>query len=149
MMKATTRKAIVLLMVFLMVAPALLAQYDVIYDTPQQPMAQQVPQQASASQGMLDGQRDAQGNYLYGCGGFACGVFGFIAAVLSNPQPKAATMEQIRAAKGTEYSVAYQAAYSKKAKNQNMLYAGIGWAAGAVVSLIYLSADPAYSKGTK
>ncbi|MDZ4183043.1 MAG: hypothetical protein U1B83_09215 [Candidatus Cloacimonadaceae bacterium] len=143
-MKSGTLKVIALALIFVMLAPALMAQYDVIYDTPQQPMAQPMMQQpGSSAQGAMDGERDAQGNYLYGCGGFACGIFGFIAAALSNPQPNASTLAQISTSKGPDYTQAYKSAYAKKARNQNMLYAGVGWVAAVVVSLVYYTAEGA------
>jgi len=138
-------KLISIVLLFALSTSYLFCQYDVIYDAPVTATPTQVPQPAgAASQGILDGERDAKGNMAYGCGGFACGVFGFLAAALSNPQPSAATINQLSQTKGPDYANAYKTAYSKKAKNQNMLYAGIGWVVGAAVSLIYIYSEPNY-----
>lgn len=125
----------------------LFAQYDVIYDTPAQPTTPSTPVQrpdsyTSMTQGTIDGQNDAKGNILYGCGGFACGVFGFLAAAVSNPQPSPAAMAQLSQTKGPEYAMAYRTAYTKKAKSQNMIYAGVGWAAAVAVVLINYANAP-------
>jgi len=94
-------------------------------------------QYPSASQGYFDGELDAKGNIAYGCGGFACGVFGFLAAAVSDPQPNPYAMMQLSEQMGPEYTNAYRMAYSKKAKKENMTYAGIGWFAAAALSLVY------------
>lgn len=136
-------KLIAVVMLIAFSTSYLFSQYDVIYDAPITATPTALPQQqSSASQGLLDGERDAKGNMAYGCGGFACGVFGFLAAALSNPQPSAAVVSQLSQTKGADYTNAYKTAYSKKAKNQNMLYAGIGWVIGAAVSLVYIYSEP-------
>lgn len=144
MIEPRITKVIAIILLLAMSTSLLFSQYDVIYDTPA-PVTASTPlalQPVSASQGLLDGERDAKGNMAYGCGGFACGVFGFLAAALSNPQPSAAVVSQMAQTKGADYANAYKTAYSKKAKGQNMLYAGIGWVVGAAVSLIYIYSEP-------
>lgn len=143
MIEPRITKLIAIVLLLALSTSYLFSQYDVIYDAPVTATPMAMPQQgASASQGLLDGERDASGNFAYACGGFACGVFGFLAAALSNPQPSAAVVNNLSQTKGADYTNAYKAAYSKKAKNQNMLYAGIGWVVGAAVSLIYLYSEP-------
>ena len=144
MYHAPLTKVIALVVIIALSATYLFAQYDEFYDTPpeqtQQPTATAYTQTLSnEAQGTLDGERDASGNLLYGCGGFACGVFGLLAAAISNPQPNAAVIAQLYETKGTEYALAYKYSYSKKARNQNMLYAGIGWAVTAAAALFTFS----------
>lgn len=145
MINSRITKLIAIVLLGAMSTSMLFSQYDVIYDTPAPVTAtpMTMPQQVgSASQGLLDGERDAKGNMAYGCGGFACNVFGFLAAALSNPQPSAAVVNQLAQSKGADYTNAYKAGYAKKAKNQNMLYAGIGWVVGTAVLLTYFYSDP-------
>lgn len=144
MYHAPLTKVIALVVIIALSATYLFAQYDEFYDTPpeqtQQPTATAYTQTLSnEAQGTLDGERDASGNLLYGFGGFACGAFGLIAAAISNPQPNAAVMAQLYETKGTEYALAYRYSYSKKARNQNMVFAGIGWAITAAAALFTYS----------
>lgn len=134
-------KTVSLILVVLLSTSYLFSQYDVIYGSEEQStedLARNQSQKGTAAQGMIDGQRDAKGNMLYGCGGFACGVFGFLLAAVSDPQPNPTHIASLTETKGSEYAMSYRAAYSKKAKNQNMLYAGIGWVVGTTASLIML-----------
>ncbi len=106
-------------------------------------------------QGTLDGKAAAEGNMLYACGGFACGVFGVIAAAVSDPEPNAYTVNSLLETKGSDYVNAYTTAYTKKARSQNLTYSLIGWGAEIVLATIYYVAvysaasDPYYKAPDK
>ncbi len=97
---------------------------------------------ADFSSGQERGKADADGNWLYGCGGFACGPFGVIAAALSKPQPDQFVVNNLLQSHSGDYAAGYTAGYAKEAKKKNITYSVIGMAVSIGVSLIYYIAAP-------
>jgi hypothetical protein len=92
--------------------------------------------------GQAQGKADANGNWLYGCGGFACGPIGVLAAALSHPQPDQYVVNNLAQTRGADYVAGYSAAYVKEAKKKNITYSVIGMAVSVGISLIYYIASP-------
>ena len=148
-MHPTFQKLVATLLVFILTTSFLFCQYEAA-PLPVRTASESVDgtaPQFTYTEGMRDGELDAKGNPVYGCGGFACGVFGFLAAALSDPKPSPQLLVQMEESKGKDYCIGYQMAYSKKAKKQNMIFAGAGWVIGAAVSLaIMANSEPAEAK---
>lgn len=83
------------------------------------------------AQGKIAGEADGKGNALWFIAGLGCGILGFGAALLITPEPPT----QALVGKSSNYVLGYNEGYKKKAKGQNALYAGIGWAAWIVIYL--------------
>ncbi len=88
-------------------------------------------------EGTMAGKADAKGSAAYGCGGFLCGVFGVVAAAVSDPQPDPVRVNYLLQSKGSDYVSAYTTSYTKESRKKNLTYAAIGWGASVVVSTIY------------
>ncbi len=97
---------------------------------------------ADFTSGQAQGKADADGNWLYGCGGFACGPFGVLAAALSKPQPDHFIVNNLMQSRGGDYAAGYTAGYTREAKKKNITYSAIGMAVSIGVSLIYYIAVP-------
>ena len=108
------KKIVLLILVLAMVLTPLLAQEFDDY-----------------AQGKIAGEADGKGSALWLLAGAGCGVFGFGAALLTAPNPPT----QALVGKSSNYVLGYTEGYKKKAKGQNVLYAGIGWVAWIVIYL--------------
>lgn len=86
-------------------------------------------------QGRADGELDGKGSAGYLLLGVVCGVIGFVIAAVSNPSPPP---ERIMG-KSREYVLGYTDGYRSKAKNKNMVYAGIGWGISAIIAIIIMT----------
>jgi len=98
------------------------------------------------------GKQDAVGNVIYGCGGFACGPFGVLAAVLIKTDPDPMLMNDLIQTRGAAYASGYASGYSKETRTKNVIYAGAGWVISMAVSLAYSAAtttdDDQYDRRT-
>ncbi len=107
------RKVISMLMVMLLVAVPVFAPDDYV-------------------QGKLDGERDAKASPLWFIAGLGCGIFGVGAAYLIKPRPPATAL----VGKSVEYVMGYTEAYENKGRNQNTMWACVGWTTWAVIYLV-------------
>jgi len=89
--------------------------------------------QMGQSDGRMQGKSDASALWLLA--GFGCGVFGFVAAAVSDGDSPGTYLM----GKSMTYIQGYNQAYSKARKGKQMLYAGIGWALSIPVNYLLLS----------
>lgn len=72
--------------------------------------------------------------------GFLCGIFGFLIALASSPEPPADRI----IGKEPDWVRVYSDCYTKQAKKANRSSACSGWAVGAAVSVLYFSLSGSY-----
>ncbi len=93
--------------------------------------------------GVQSGKNDAEGELLYGCGGFACGIFGVLAALVIKPEVDPVMMGGLISTYGNDYAQGYQSGYVREARRKNINYSLVGMALGIAVSVVYsLTAEP-------
>ncbi len=83
-----------------------------------------------------DAIEDEDSSASFAFGGFMCGVFGYIFAATSKPEPP---VERL-VGKDEDYAHAYATCYRQKAKSLRTKAACIGWAVGSTVSMVYFMA---------
>ena len=118
---------IICLMLLLVPIAQVLAQTA---GTQQEPSYLEVKTQAEA-----DAKQDTSG-IGYGFGGFFCGIFGWLFAMLISPDVPTARL----IGKSPSYVAIYTESYKSKAKSIRTSAACIGWGIGAAVSLAILAA---------
>ena len=91
-----------------------------------------IAQADECSQGRADGERDGEGNVLWGLAGLGCCLLGVGAAYFIDATPDASAL----LGKSSEYAMCYTEAYQDKARGKNAMYAGIGCVVSAGLWLL-------------
>ncbi|GEM_PF-2331638 len=97
--------------------------------------AQTTNQELSAEQIIAIAEADASEDTnatIYGLGGFCCGIFGWLFAMLSKPDVPSARL----VGKSADYVTVYSNAYRNKVKSLRTHAACVGWAIGTTVSIV-------------
>ncbi len=82
-------------------------------------------------QGKQDGELAAKGSPVYMLLGCGCGIIGFIAALVSSPEPPAEALM----GKSEEYVLGFTEGYKSKSRSKNIANACSGWALGVALVL--------------
>lgn len=85
-------------------------------------------------EGAAAGKADANGNIIYGFGGFFCGPLGVLGAAISDPQPEPMKVNYLLQSKGSDYVTAYTTAYTKASHKLNLTYSAVGCGARILIS---------------